>query len=66
VPLQIGAPDGIPQAQHDELLGLFLGGVTMLAASSCPAAQRNRDGRHAPLSVIAPIGRTGWLIGMIF
>src|SRR6266480_545590 len=68
VPLQIGAPDmAFPKLNMLSYWSFFLGGVTMLASFFLPGgAAQSGWTSYAPLSVIAPIGQTGWLVGMIF
>src|SRR5207244_11030036 len=68
VPLQIGAPDmAFPRLNMMSYWVYFLGGVTMLASFFLPGgAAQSGWTSYAPLSVIAPIGQTGWLVGMFF
>jgi cytochrome c oxidase subunit 1 len=68
VPLQIGAPDmAFPKLNMMSYWVYFLGGVTMLASFFLPGgAAQSGWTSYAPLSVIAPVGQTAWLIGMIF
>jgi cytochrome c oxidase subunit I len=68
VPLQIGAPDmAFPKLNMMSYWVYFLGGVTMLASFFLPGgAAQSGWTSYPPLSVIAPIGQTGWLVGMIF
>jgi cytochrome c oxidase subunit I len=68
VPLQIGAPDmAFPKLNMMSYWVYFLGGVVMLASFFLPGgAAQSGWTSYPPLSVIAPAGQTGWLIGMIF
>jgi cytochrome c oxidase subunit I len=68
VPLQIGAPDmAFPKLNMMSYWVYFLGGVTMLSSFFLPGgAAQSGWTSYPPLSVIAPIGQTGWLFGMIF
>jgi cytochrome c oxidase subunit 1 len=68
VPLQIGAPDmAFPKLNMMSYWVYFLGGVTMLASFFLPGgAAQSGWTSYPPLSVIAPTGQTGWLVGMIF
>src|SRR5436189_4743507 len=68
VPLQIGAPDmAFPKLNMMSYWVYFLGGVTMLASFFLPGgAAQSGWTSYPPLSVIAPVGQTGWLVGMIF
>ena len=68
MPLQIGAPDmAFPKLNMMSYWVYFLGGVVMLASFFVPGgAAQSGWTSYPPLSVIAPAGQTGWLIGMIF
>jgi cytochrome c oxidase subunit 1 len=68
VPLQIGAPDmAFPKLNMMSYWVYFLGGVTMLASFFLPGgAAQSGWTSYAPLSVIAPVGQTAWLFGMVF
>ena len=68
LPLQIGAPDmAFPKLNMLSYWCLFLGGVTMLASFFVPGgAAQSGWTSYAPLSDIAPMGQTAWLIGMVF
>ena len=68
VPLQIGAPDmAFPKLNMMSYWVYFLGGVVMLASFFLPGgAAQSGWTSYPPLSVIAPSGQTGWLVGMIF
>jgi cytochrome c oxidase subunit 1 len=68
VPLQIGAPDmAFPKLNMMSYWVYFLGGVTMLASFFLPGgAAQSGWTSYAPLSVIAPMGQTAWLFGMVF
>ena len=66
MPLQIGAPDMAFQAQHDELLVYFVGGVIMLASFFMPnGAARSGWTSYPPLSIVELGGQTWWLFGMV-
>ena len=68
VPLQIGAPDmAFPKLNMTSYWVYFLGGVIMLFSFFLPGGAANSGWTsYAPLSVIATIGQTYWLIGMVF
>ena len=68
VPLQIGAPDmAFPRLNMMSYWVYFLGGVTMLASFFVPGgAAQSGWTSYPPVSVIAPVGQTAWLVGMIF
>src|SRR5437773_1875341 len=68
MPLQIGAPDmSFPKLNMVSYWVYFLGGVTMLASFLVPGGAANSGWTsYAPLSVIATMGQTMWLVGMIF
>lgn len=68
VPLQIGAPDmAFPKLNMMSYWAYFVGGVVMLASFFLPGGAANSGWTsYAPLSVIATVGQTAWLIGMIF
>ena len=68
VPLQIGAPDmAFPKLNMVSYWLFFVGGVIMLASFFLPGGAASSGWTsYAPLSVIAPIGQTFWLIGMAF
>jgi cytochrome c oxidase subunit 1 len=68
MPLQIGAPDmAFPKLNMVSYWVYFLGGVTMLASFFVPGGAANSGWTsYAPLSVIATMGQTMWLVGMIF
>jgi cytochrome c oxidase subunit 1 len=68
LPLQIGAPDmAFPKINMLSYWSLFLGGVTMFASFFLPGGAANSGWTsYAPLSVIATVGQTAWLVGMIF
>jgi cytochrome c oxidase subunit 1 len=67
LPLQIGAPDmAFPKLNMASYWCYFLGGVTMLASFFLPGGAASSGWTsYAPLSVIASIGQTGWLLGMV-
>ncbi len=68
VPLQIGAPDmAFPKLNGASYWAYFVGGVIMVASFFLPGGAANSGWTsYAPLSVIATIGQSAWLIGMIF
>ncbi len=68
VPLQIGAPDmAFPKLNMMSYWVYFLGGVVMLVSFTLPGGAANSGWTsYAPLSVIATMGQTAWLIGMVF
>lgn len=68
LPLQIGAPDmAFPRLNMASYWSFFLGGVVMLASFFLPGgAAQSGWTSYAPLSVIATMGQTAWLLGMVF
>ena len=68
VPLQIGAPDmAFPKINMASYWAYFVGGVIMVASFFVPGgAAQSGWTSYAPLSVIATVGQTAWLVGMIF
>jgi cytochrome c oxidase subunit I len=68
VPLQIGAPDmAFPKLNMASYWVYLLGGLTMLASFFLPGgAAQSGWTSYPPLSDIAPVGQTAWLIGMLF
>ncbi len=68
MPLQIGAPDmAFPKLNMTSYWVYFLGGVTMLSSFVMPGGAANSGWTsYPPLSDIATIGQTVWLIGMVF
>ena len=68
MPLQIGAPDmAFPKLNMMSYWVYFAGGVTMLASFLLPGGAANSGWTsYPPLSDIATIGQTAWLIGMFF
>jgi cytochrome c oxidase subunit 1 len=68
VPLQIGAVDmAFPKLNMTSYWAYFVGGVVMLASFFLPGGAANSGWTsYAPLSSIATIGQTFWLIGMFF
>ncbi len=68
VPLQIGAPDmAFPKLNAASYWSYFAGGIIMLASFFLPGGAASSGWTsYPPLSVIAPIGQTAWLIGMVF
>jgi len=67
MPLQIGAPDmAFPRLNMASYWVYFLGGVTMLVSFFVPGGAANSGWTsYAPLSVIATMGQTFWLFGMV-
>lgn len=67
VPLQIGAPDmAFPKLNAASYWCYFVGGVIMLVSFFVPGGAANSGWTsYAPLSVIATIGQTFWLFGMV-
>ncbi len=68
VPLQIGAPDmAFPKINMASYWAYYIGGVIMLASFFVPGgAAQSGWTSYTPLSVIATVGQTMWLFGMIF
>ena len=68
VPLQVGAPDmAFPKLNMASYWVYFLGGVTMFASFFVPGGAANSGWTsYAPLSIIATMGQTMWLFGMVF
>ncbi len=68
VPLQIGAPDmAFPKLNMASYWVYFIGGVVMFVSFFLPGGAANSGWTsYPPLSDIATIGQTYWLIGMIF
>jgi cytochrome c oxidase subunit 1 len=68
MPLQIGAPDmAFPKINAASYWAYFVGGVVMVASFFVPAgAAQSGWTSYPPLSDIATMGQTMWLIGMIF
>jgi cytochrome c oxidase subunit I len=68
MPLQIGAPDmAFPKLNMMSYWVYFMGGVTMLTSFVMPGGAANSGWTsYPPLSDIATIGQTVWLIGMVF
>lgn len=68
MPLQIGAIDmAFPKLNMASYWVFFLGGVTMLVSFFLPGGAANSGWTsYAPLSVIATMGQTAWLLGMVF
>ena len=68
VPLQIGAPDmAFPKLNMASYWVYFIGGIVMLVSFFLPGGAANSGWTsYPPLSDIATIGQTYWLIGMIF
>ena len=68
VPLQIGAPDmAFPKLNMTSYLCYLAGGVVMLASFFLPGGAASSGWTsYPPLAVIAPIGQTAWIIGMVF
>src|SRR3954447_26043553 len=68
VPLQIGAPDmAFPKLNMASYWSYFIGGVLMLSSFFAPGgAAASGWTSYPPLSDIATIGQTVWIIGMVF
>ena len=68
VPLQIGAPDmAFPKLNMMSYWVYFVGGIVMLVSFFLPGGAANSGWTsYAPLSIIATMGQTAWLIGMVF
>jgi cytochrome c oxidase subunit 1 len=68
LPLQIGAVDmAFPRLNMASYWVYFCGGVVMLVSFVCPGGAANSGWTsYPPLSNIASMGQTMWLIGMIF
>ena len=68
VPLQIGAPDmAFPKLNMASYWVYFIGGFVMFFSFFLPGGAANSGWTsYPPLSDIATIGQTYWLIGMIF
>ena len=68
VPLQIGAPDmAFPKLNMTSYWVYFVGGVIMLVSFFLPGGAANSGWTsYPPLSDIATIGQTYWLLGMVF
>ena len=67
VPLQIGAPDmAFPKLNMTSYWSYFMGGVVMLSSFFLPGGAANSGWTsYPPLSDIATVGQTVWLIGMV-
>jgi cytochrome c oxidase subunit I len=68
MPLQIGAPDmAFPRINMMSYWVYFIGGVIMLYSFFVPGgAAQSGWTSYAPLSDIASVGQTYWLVGMLF
>ena len=68
VPLQIGAPDmAFPRVNMLSYWSYVLGGLTMLTSFILPGGAANSGWTsYPPLSVLATVGQTFWLCGMLF
>jgi cytochrome c oxidase subunit 1 len=68
VPLQVGAPDmAFPKLNMMSYWVYFVGGIVMLVSFFLPGGAANSGWTsYAPLSIVATMGQTAWLIGMIF
>ncbi|MBI4719497.1 MAG: cbb3-type cytochrome c oxidase subunit I [Planctomycetes bacterium] len=68
MPLQIGAPDmAFPKLNMASYWVFAVGGIVMLVSFFVPGGAANSGWTsYAPLSVIATMGQTLWLIGMVF
>ncbi|MCH7812908.1 MAG: cbb3-type cytochrome c oxidase subunit I [Planctomycetes bacterium] len=67
LPLQIGAPDmAFPRLNMASYWFFLAGGVVMLVSFLCPGGAANSGWTsYPPLAVIATMGQTFWLIGMV-
>ena len=68
VPLQIGAADmAFPKLNMASYWAYLTGGVIMLASFFLPGGAASSGWTsYPPLAVIAPVGQTAWLVGMVF
>ena len=68
VPLQIGAPDmAFPKLNMASYWSFFLGGIIMLFSFFVPGGAANSGWTsYPPLAVVATMGQSIWLIGMVF
>jgi len=68
IPLQIGTIDmAFPKINMASYWAYFTGGLTMLVSFFVPGGAANSGWTsYAPLSVIATMGQTMWLVGMVF
>jgi cytochrome c oxidase subunit I len=68
MPLQIGAPDmAFPKINLASYWFYFVGGVVMLYSFFVPGGPAQSGWTsYTPLSDVAPVGQTWWLIGMVF
>jgi len=68
LPLQIGAPDmAFPRLNMLSYWSYFCGGCIMLASFFVPGgAAQSGWTSYAPLAVIAGMGQSVWLLGMVF
>jgi cytochrome c oxidase subunit 1 len=68
VPLQIGAPDmAFPKLNMASYWAYLTGGVIMLTSFFLPGGAASSGWTsYPPLAVIAPVGQTAWLVGMVF
>src|SRR5215204_3550266 len=68
LPLQIGAPDmAFPRINMASYWSYFVGGVVMLLSFSAPGGAASSGWTsYTPLSDIASVGQTWWLVGMVF
>lgn len=68
VPLQIGAPDmAFPKLNMASYWSYFTGGVIMLASFFLPGGAAGSGWTsYPPLSVLASVGQTAWILGMVF
>lgn len=68
VPLQVGAPDmAFPKLNAASYWCYFVGGIVMLMSFFVPGGAANSGWTsYPPLSVVATMGQTWWLFGMVF
>ena len=67
MPLQIGAPDmAFPRLNMASYWTFLVGGLVIMASFFADGgAPQSGWTSYAPLSVVAPVGQTYWLIGMV-
>lgn len=68
MPLQLGAPDmAFPRLNMASYWVFLLGGITMLVSFFLPGGAANSGWTaYPPLSNIATVGQTAWILGMVF
>ena len=67
IPLQIGAPDmAFPRLNMLSYWTYLVSGIAMLGSFFVPGGAANSGWTsYAPLSVLATMGQTVWLVGMV-